>query len=72
MEKEENSFFEKLIIPIVLLLTIGLAFLLVSKRKVITLLTGLTVSNGSSVAIGSIVLIGAIVIAVLLFYKYRK
>ena len=72
MKKCGTSLFEKLIIPIIIILAIGLAFLLVAKKKVITLLTGLTTVDTPSTTMNVIILICVVAIALFLFYKYKK
>mgnify|MGYP001595893136 CR=1 FL=1 len=72
MKKCGTSLFEKLIIPIIIILAIGFALLLVLKRKIINLLTGLTVTDIPNTPTNVIILIGVVAIVFLLFYKYKK
>ena len=77
MKKEENvpeekSVLEKLAVPLILILAIGLAFLLTVKKKLITLLTGLAVTDVSNTALNTIILICVVALVLLLFYRFRK
>ena len=72
MKKGGSSLFEKLIIPVIIILAIGLAFLLVAKKKVITLLTGLTTLDTPSTTMNIVILICVVAVALFLFYRYKK
>ncbi len=72
MEEREVPILEKLMVPIIIILAIGLAFLLLIKKKVINLLTGLSVTDAPNTTVNVIILISVVVIFFFLFYKYMN
>ena len=72
MEEEGVPILEKLMVPIIIILAIGLAFLLLIKKKVVNLLTGLSITAAPNTTINIIILISVVVIVLFLFYRYKK
>mgnify|MGYP001616235451 CR=1 FL=1 len=70
--KEKKSLLDKLTIPVIIVLAIGLAFLLTVKKKLITLLTGLATADASSIGINTLIVLGVVVLIFLLFYKFKS
>ena len=70
---EQESVLDKIVVPLIIILALGLAFLLVVKKKLISLLTGLSVLNGvSDSTTSTLILLCTMGIVLLVFYKIKK
>ncbi len=70
---EQESILEKIAIPVIIILALGLAFLLTIKKKLVSLLTGLTVFNNmSNSTINTLILVCIAGIVIFIVYKIKK
>jgi len=70
---EQESVLDKIAIPLIIILALSLAFLLTVKKKLVSLLTGLSVFNGvSDSTMSTLILLCTMGIVLLVFYKIKK